>query len=83
MTAAEKDEPAIAVVADDAAILIAAASDDDEEEEEEAMAAVALAIVFEKSDLNIKNRWRNRDLKLRQRKKRKLIRKNRKQVEQT
>jgi hypothetical protein len=67
MTAAEKDEPAIAVVADDAAILIAAASDDDEEEEEEeAIAAVALAIDFEKNDLNIKNRWRNRDLKLRQ-----------------
>jgi hypothetical protein len=56
MTAAEKDEPAIAVVADDAAILIAAASDDDEEEEE-AIAAVALAIDFEKNDLNIKNRW--------------------------
>ena len=49
MTAADEEEEATA----EAVTLIAAASDD-EEDEEEAIAAVALARVLEKKDLNIK-----------------------------
>ena len=51
MTAADEEEEATA----EAVTLIAAASDD-EEDEEEAIAAVALARVLEKKDLNIKVR---------------------------
>jgi hypothetical protein len=52
MTAAEEEEEEEEATAE-AVTLIAAASDDDEDEEE-AIAAVALAKVLEKKDLNIK-----------------------------